>query len=383
MRADRVHRVHRVGARRHAHGDLRAGARDHDVAGAFDRRRVEPEHADRVTRPQPVGDRPGADQRDAVEHARLAAEVVLRQLVARPRAVLEALDRDRPLVVVQRGEEADQREQRVRRGAAELAAVQRALERRERDRELAVSAQGLGQRRHADLPVAVVADDHQVRAHQVRMVVDDAEQALAAVLLGALDQDLDADRRVPAPRAQRRQVRGDARLVVGGTAAVQAPVALHRAERIALPAVARSGLDVVVRVEQDGGRARPFGEHARRLAGHLDHPHGRRAGVAQHARDELRRLVERGPREAVERDRGERHQALEIGADPRLVRAHGLPQGLLVHGNDAIGCVTLRACPTFSKALISPGAASNRSPDAAAWASSIAPRSSRSRALSR
>ena len=60
-----------------------------------------------------------------------------------------------------------EREQRVGRGAAEVAAVQRAAERAQRDRELAVAAQGLRERRLAHLPVAVVGDHHHVGAHQL------------------------------------------------------------------------------------------------------------------------------------------------------------------------------------------------------------------------
>ena len=76
--------------------------------------------------PQPVGDRAGADEPHAVEDPRLAAEVGLGQVGAAPVALLEPRDGDRAVGIVERGQQPDQREQRVRRGAAELAAVQRA-----------------------------------------------------------------------------------------------------------------------------------------------------------------------------------------------------------------------------------------------------------------
>ena len=116
---------------------------------------------------------PAPTSAHAVEHAGLAAEVGLGQVGAVPRRRPQPFDRDVAVVVVQRGEQAGQREQRVRRGAAELAAVQRALERAQRDRELAVAAQGRAQRRLAELPVAAVGDHHHVGAHQLGVAVDD------------------------------------------------------------------------------------------------------------------------------------------------------------------------------------------------------------------
>ena len=79
-----------------------------------------------MARPHAVADVAGADQPNAVEHAGLAAEVGLGPLGAVPVAVLETLHRDAAVVVVQRRDQAGEREQRVRRGAAEVAAVQRA-----------------------------------------------------------------------------------------------------------------------------------------------------------------------------------------------------------------------------------------------------------------
>ena len=120
------------------------------------------------------------------------------------------------VVVVQRGQRARQREQRVGRGAAELAAVQRAAT------ACARSPSSLPWPR---------SDSHSVGSPSFQlppsqMTITSArsrsgsrsttrEQLLAAVLLGALDQHLDRDRRPALPRAQRGQVGDDAGLVVG------------------------------------------------------------------------------------------------------------------------------------------------------------------------
>jgi serine/threonine-protein kinase len=47
----------------------------------------------------------------------------------------------------------------------------------------------------------------------------------------------------------------------------------------------------------------------------------------------------------VEGDRGKRDEALEIGPDPRRIGAHGIAQGLLVHGRDASGLRHNRSVP--------------------------------------
>ncbi len=162
----------------------------------------------------------------------LAAEVRLGQVGPAPLAARQTLDRDVAVLVVQRGQQPRQREQRVRRGTAELPAVQRVLQRPHGHGELAVAAQGLAQRRLAEAPVAAVGDHHHVGAHQLRVGVDHLQEVLAAVLLGALDQHLHAHGRLEAERPQRGEVADDPRLVVGRAAAVQAPVAHDRGERI-------------------------------------------------------------------------------------------------------------------------------------------------------
>ena len=218
-----------------------------------------------MARPQAVGDGAVADQLDAVEHAGLAAEVLLGQVRAVPVAVRQAVDGDVAVVVVERGEQPRERQQRVRRGAAELPAVQGVLERAQRHRELAVAAQRRAQRRLPQLPVAAVGDHHHVGAQQLGVALDDLEELLAAVLLGALDQHLDVHGRLEVVRAQRGEVGDDAGLVVGGAAAVQAAVADRaRTGRCPSRPAARAGRRSGRRAGRSA-RAPLLGEDARRL----------------------------------------------------------------------------------------------------------------------
>ena len=76
-------------------------------------------------------------------------------------------DGDVAVLVVQRGERAQQRDQRVGRGAAELAAVLRPGERRHLDVDHRHAAQRDRQRRHARADAAHVADQHRVGGEQL------------------------------------------------------------------------------------------------------------------------------------------------------------------------------------------------------------------------
>ena len=91
-----------------------------------------------------------AGEVDAVENLGVGAEAPGRVLDAVPLlAVVEAGDRRLAVLVVEAGEDLDQRGQRVRRRAAEDAGVQGALQRPHRDDDVGDPAQGGGQGRHA------------------------------------------------------------------------------------------------------------------------------------------------------------------------------------------------------------------------------------------
>ena len=249
----------RVRARRDAHGDLGPRVRDHDVA-----RRRRPPGASRPRteiawrahrRSASVA---GADQRDAVEHAGLAAEVGLGPVRAVPVAVLEALDRD-----VARRRRAASRSAGSARAArrARRRRTGRCAARRSSVRSVTVSlpwprrvCDSVGSPTFQLPPSAITITSARISSGSAST---SASSALAAVLLGALDQHLDVHRRLAVPGAQRGEVGDDAGLVVGGAAPVDAAVLERRRERVGLPAFRRRGLDVVVRVEQHGRARRP------------------------------------------------------------------------------------------------------------------------------
>ena len=141
---------------------------------------------------------------------------------------------------------------------------------------------------HAEGVVADVADDDDVGLEQLGVGVHELLDAALAGLFLALDEHLDAHRAVVAEGQQRPGVHDDAALVVGGATAVQAAVTLGGLERLGVPQLFGPGrLDVVVRVEQDRGRAvagRALAEHRLRRARHVHHAHAGQAGLRRAAR---------------------------------------------------------------------------------------------------
>ena len=160
-------------------------------------------------------------------------------------------DGDVAVGVVERGEQAHERGDGVRGRTAEHAGVHRVVERLDAHDDADAAAQGRREGRRADVPVAGVGDDDGVGGEPVAVLLEDGAERRRAGLLLALDEDGDADRQVAGVGAQRRDVRHDARLVVGGAAAVEAPVALLGLEGRAVPVGVVAGrLHVVVRVER-------------------------------------------------------------------------------------------------------------------------------------
>ena len=210
-------------------------------AGALDRGRVEAEDGDRVARPQAVGDGAVADQLHAVEHAGLAAEVRLRQVGAVPREVLEPVDGD---VAVRRraawpaGASAraarPARRRRTARCAGRSPSVRRVTVSLPWPRSVVHS---VGSPSFQLPPSAITITSARSSSGSRRTTSQDL---LAAVLLGALDDHLHAHGRVEIELLERAEMGDDARLVVGGAAAVEAPVAQGRRER-ARPTRARAG----------------------------------------------------------------------------------------------------------------------------------------------
>jgi hypothetical protein len=113
-------------------------------------------------------------------------------------------------------------------------------------------------------------------------------------------------------------VHRDAGLVVGRAATVQPAIPLARLERVAVPGGGVAGrLDVVVRVQQDGGgagRTGPVAQHGRLAAGRDDFDLGQ-AGCAQEGGHlaGAGAQVRRGGR--IRRHRRDPHQPVQIGPD--------------------------------------------------------------------
>ena len=127
---------------------------------------------------------------------------------------------------------------------------------------------------------------------------------VAAGLLLAFHEHLDPDRRLAAEEAQRRGDDHDARLVVGGAAAIHAAVANLRLERLHVPTLFhRRGLDVVVGIEQDGrlaGGRGDVGVDGGIAARHVEQARAGDAVALQEIDDGLGGLQHRLGREAGE-----------------------------------------------------------------------------------
>ena len=121
---------------------------------------------------------------------------------------------------------------------------------------------------YADVPVAGVGDDDDVGRRARRGARRSSRSSESEPNSSSPSTNTHhADRQRVAEGAQRRDVRHDAGLVVGGAPAVEPAVALDRLERVGLPQrQVADRLDVVVGVEQHGrraGRARPGGRSPR------------------------------------------------------------------------------------------------------------------------
>ena len=150
----------------------------------------------------------------------------------------------------------------VRRGTAVLARVQIGLRRPHGDLGVAKAAQRRVDRRPAGRDVRHVGYQNRVRAHALRLALQQIEQHLGPVLLFALDEKAKVHRR-PRRRGDRLEQAEDLPLVVGRTARVDPFVALRRLERRRRPLRERIGrLHVVMSVNQQRRRARHVGAFA-------------------------------------------------------------------------------------------------------------------------
>ena len=180
-------------------------------------------------------------------------------------------------------------------------------------------AQRVGEAGHADRPVAGVGEEEHVGAQVVRVGVEERGEAGGADLLFALDQHLHVARQRAGgaqPGPHRGGVRDHARLVVGRAAPEQAAAGLAWFERIARPTIDEAGrLDIVVRVEQHGGRVGsvgPFADHVRMAVAHAQFADRVEAGRAQEVGDRRRARVHVGRVMRVGADAGDADQRFEV-----------------------------------------------------------------------
>ena len=245
----------RVGAGDDPHGDLRLGLGDEHVRRPCDARHVDADRADRRVGPEPVGDRAGAHQLDAVGDVGAGPQVLRRHVGAGPLTGRDPGDGDVAVLVVQGRQQPGEGHHRVGHRAAEHAGVQRVLQGAHGDHAGHVAAQGGGEHRLADRQVAHVADDEDVALEQLGVGLDERLE-VALGLLHPLEDQLDRARRLAVEDPQRAQVGHQPALVVGGAPPEDPAVLVGRDPRVGRPALLRRcGLHVVVGVEDDDGRA--------------------------------------------------------------------------------------------------------------------------------
>ena len=239
---------------------------------------------------------------------------------------------------MERGEQAHESGHGVGRGAAEHARVHGVVEGLHPDDDADAAAQGRREGRRADVPVAGVGDDDGVGGEAVAVLLEDRAERGRARLLLALDEDRDADRQVAGVGAERGDVRHDAGLVVGGTAAVEATVALLGLERRAVPVGVVAGrLHVVVRVERHGRRALGAVEVADDgRAAALDDDLDVEALAAQQLGHGLGAAGHLALVEGRGRDARDAHELLEVGPDLRHEVGHAVADLLDLVGGEGV-----------------------------------------------
>jgi hypothetical protein len=175
------------------------------------------------------------------------------------------------MLVVQSGEQARERVERVGDRAAERAGVQVDVGPVQVDLAVDQAAHPRADRRRLPVPHPGVGHDDDITAQPVPTLLQQWAEVRRAALLLALDEESQRDgRRGRAGRLQQRaqpeQVEGHLSLVVGAAAAHQLLATQLRVERRRVPQLLGvDGLDVVVTVDDDGRSVRllgrPLGEH--------------------------------------------------------------------------------------------------------------------------
>ena len=189
-------------------------------------------------------------------------------------------------------------------------------------------AQRDGESRLPRPPVAGVREDHGVGAQLAPVLVEELAKVWRAPLLLAFDEHGHTHRWTRVVRAQRAGMNDHTALVVGRSAAIEPTVLLDGLEWIRVPEMpATRGLDVVMRVKQDGRRAGGGRDVSDDRWNALDLDD---LGVASCIAEDLRRRLGRASelRRIVTgmADRRNADEGLEVGADPGHVVVDAVTQ---------------------------------------------------------
>ena len=276
--------------------------------------------------PQHVGHGAVTEQRHPVQQSGVAAELIRRIGLSRPRPARgQAVDGEVPAFVPQAREHDHERRQAVGSGTPEDPAVHLRPECLHGDDRIDDSAQAHRDAGASDRCVAGVGDQDDVGAQEISVLGNELLQPTRALLLGALDDHLEVDGHVVAEGAQRGEVRHDVALAVGGAPAVPAAVDGREAKRRCAPGVVvQRGLHVVVGVQQHGRGvpvgARPRPDHRTAPVGHLDEPDVREADAGEVLGHPIRGALALLRRELARvGDRAEGDEFGELLAGPRHV----------------------------------------------------------------
>jgi hypothetical protein len=331
----------------------RGGRADHGRA-------VDAQHGQCGPGPEHVGHSAVAGQLDPGEHARVLAELLGGIGGARPGLIVaQPVHGDVAVVIVQGGEHAYERGERVGGRTAEHARVQRPLERLDGHDHGDHPAQGGGERRYTHGDVAAVGDQDGVGPEQAGVPGHEVLQAAGALFLRAPAHQREAEWQVGAERAQGGQVHDDVALAVGGPASVPASVPLGQLpDRRGPGGVVERRLHVVVAVQQYGrspGWCGTAGDHGLAAIDGVVQLHVGEAHLAEGLGDPSGGLVtllgRKLPRVG---HRPEGHQLGQVGlgsrhqpADPgaQFFGAHGNAHRVSSSVSQCAGSESVRAAP--------------------------------------
>lgn len=217
---------------------------------------------------QLVEERDGATRSNPLEHARVGSQHLLGVFRALPLEGGDARHDTGAVVVSDRRQRFDERDQRIGGSPAEQPGVDGILQRAHLD----VAAKPDTEDGVINDEVAHVGHDHAIGSEALGMGGNEGFEVAHRLLL-AVEDDRDADGWVAVESRQRRQVDRHTALVIGSAAPVDSAVPLRGLEGLGVPAlVLGCGLDVVVAVEQDrefAGRSGDIGPHRGISAGDL------------------------------------------------------------------------------------------------------------------